>query len=115
MLQRDQMESVRIEGTGGEPTVELEWQPDAVDLDTGDGALDGLSAQLGGEAARQMLVGAGPMLAELTEQVGMDIGERAERIQRGEGESKRDDLIYQSPDWERAAGRADNSVDELIG
>ncbi|MEL7082800.1 MAG: hypothetical protein AAGK82_15540 [Pseudomonadota bacterium] len=83
-------------------------------------ARDQLAAAAQSDAIRQLLVQAPSIYDALASQVGhVDESESLaalpQRIEAGESEILREDLVYQSPDWERSTGRRDNSVDDLIG
>lgn len=81
---------------------------------------DSLQVTMAGEAARAMLVGASPQLQNIADTVlgpgDSDwLADAPNRIQAGESDVIRDDHVYQSPDWERATGRKDNAISDLIG
>ncbi|MEM6340361.1 MAG: hypothetical protein AAF729_04385 [Pseudomonadota bacterium] len=121
-MQDDHEKSVRIEAVSEDTPLNIEWQG-AADLedDTLDGVRDGLNAAMAGEAARQMLIGSGLSLSSVTDNIlgaASDdwLSDTSVRVDAGQSDYQREDLIYQSPDWDRATGREDNKgVSELIG
>lgn len=56
------------------------------------------------------------MLADVAARIESPDADRAVRVERGEAERLREDLMFQTPDWERAAGRRDDlGVSDLFG
>ena len=72
------------------------------------------------EAARQFIAENFLGFNDLVRQVGSTdnsewLANAPNRVQEGLADTRREDLVYQSTDWEQATGRADNPTADLIG
>ena len=114
-MQNQDTEAVtRIEGIAGDPQPSLTGASDDP-YESGD--FDSVTQSLASEAARQMVIGSDLSFFDIADQVGGGdwLADTPNRVQTGQSDALREDLIYQSPDWERATGRSDNPTSDLIG
>lgn len=113
--------SQKLEAVGEAASVDLtHYRTDEaqaeIELET---SRDSVEVAMASEAARAMLRGAAAQLQDIADSVlvtGSDwLADAPNRIQAGESDVVREDHVYQSPDWERATGKKDNAINDLIG
>lgn len=89
-----------IESASADAPREPDWSPAANDgEDIAD--LDKIDAAMDGEAARQLIASEFDGFDALVDQVG--------------DTQSIEDAIFESPDWDRATGKRENAIADLIG